>query len=350
MKKFLSIIMALVTSNSLGAYDFKVGDLYYNIISNNAPYTVEVTYELASAPEHPLDNYLGLTDIIIPESVTYSGITYSVTSIGAYAFCDCTSLTSIAFPNSITTIGVLAFSGCTSLHTLNIPEDVTTIGAEAFSKCASLSGNIKIPNGVTNIASGVFGGCSSLTSIAIHNNVTSIEDYAFNGCTSLTSINIPSGITSIGEYVFYNCTSLPSITLPDGVTSIGAMAFGNCSSLASITIPNGITTIEAWAFSYCSGMTSVTCKANTPPTVKTRAFFEVPVNISVYVPCESLVEYQNGEEWSYFTNIQCMSEEGSAIENTHSPSPTSIYQKQIKDGQLLILHNGNTYNITGQEL
>jgi hypothetical protein len=214
-----------------------------------------------------------------------------------------------------------------------------------------LSGNIKIPNGVTNIAAGVFGGCSSLTSIAIHNNVTSIEDYAFNGCTSLTSINIPDGITSIGEYVFYNCTSLPSITLPDGVTSIGAMAFGNCSSLASITIPNGVTTIEAWAFSYCSGMTSVTCKAKTPPTVKTRAFFKVPEDISVYVPCESLVEYQNGEEWSYFTNIQCISEEeGSAVENTHGPSPTSIYQKQIKDGQLLILHNGNTYNITGQEL
>ena len=35
----------------------------------------------------------------------------SVTSIGNYAFCDCTSLTSVTIPGSVTSIGYIAFFG-----------------------------------------------------------------------------------------------------------------------------------------------------------------------------------------------------------------------------------------------
>ena len=42
MKKLLSFFLALLATTTLWAYDFQSGDLYYNITSNSAPYTVEV--------------------------------------------------------------------------------------------------------------------------------------------------------------------------------------------------------------------------------------------------------------------------------------------------------------------
>ncbi len=36
-----------------------------------------------------------------------------------------------------------------------------------------------------------------------------------------------------------------------------------------------------------------------------------------------------------------------SIEDTHSPSPIADYQKLLRNGQLLIIHNGKTYNVLG---
>ena len=55
-------------------------------------------------------------------------IPHDVSSIGDYAFYDCTSLTSITIPNSVTSIGYIAFHGCTGLTSITIPSSVTSIG------------------------------------------------------------------------------------------------------------------------------------------------------------------------------------------------------------------------------
>ena len=230
MKKILSLILALVATTCLWAYDFQSGNLYYNITSDT---TVEVTYQY----QWSSDNYAGLTTATIPETVTHNSTTYSVTSIGNGAFFFCSSLTSITISNSVTSIGEQAFNWCESLTSVTIGNSVTSIGDDAFS------------------------GCSSLTSITIPNSVTSIGDYAFSG-SSLTSINIPNSVTSIGESTFFLCSSLTSITIPNSVTSIGDMAFCGCSSLTSVTIPNSVTSIGRSAFEGCFSLTSMVVESS----------------------------------------------------------------------------------------
>ena len=131
MKKLFFLFLALVATASLRAYDFKSGDLYYNITSSSAPYTVEVTNQKQWSPS----NYSGLTTATIPESVTYNGTTYSVTSIGNSAFSNCSSLTSVTIPHSVTSIGGSAFASCYSLTSVTLGKNLTSIEKGAFSSC-----------------------------------------------------------------------------------------------------------------------------------------------------------------------------------------------------------------------
>ena len=244
---------------------------------------------------------------------------YSVTSIGKYAFYNCTSLTSVTIPDSVTIIESAAFYGCSGLTSVTIPASVKSIDRIAFYNCSGLT-SMTIPNSVTSIGDSVFHGCSGLTQIALpfvgkcRGNAGSAESLfgyifgtseytggtvtyqsyatygsasgsyyipsklrvvtvtdetifgygAFSGCNQLTSVTIPNGVTSIGERAFQGCSKLTSVTISDSVMSIGDYAFGanvystRCSSLTSVTIGNGVKSIGKRAFYQCTGLTSVT--------------------------------------------------------------------------------------------
>ena len=214
-------------------------------------------------------------------SLTSATIGNSVTSIGNGAFQNCSSLTSVTIGNSVTSIGRYAFSGCSSLTSVTIPDSVTSIGRSAFSGCSSLT-SVTIPNSVTSIGDYAFQNCSSLTSVTIGNSVTSIGNYAFYGCSSLTSVTIPDSVTSIGSHAFQNCSSLTSVTIGNSVTIIGSEAFCGCSSLTSVTIPDSVTIIDSSAFSGCSSLTSVTI-GNSVESIGINAFYECSSLTSVTI-------------------------------------------------------------------
>ena len=217
-----------------------------------------------------------------------------VTSIGKYAFYNCTGLTNVTIPDSVTSIGSYAFFGCTGLTSVHItdiaawcniafsisysnplsyahnlylngvpvtnlviPDGVTSIGSYAFRRCTGLT-SVTIPDSVTSIGGYAFYNCTGLTSVTIGNSVTSIGGYAFSECIGLTSVTIPDSVTSIRGYAFEYCTGLKSVTIPDSVTSIGDCTFHRCTGLKSVTIPDSVTSIGSWAFSDCTGLTSLT--------------------------------------------------------------------------------------------
>ena len=123
----------------------------------------------------------------------------------------------------------------TDLETVEIGDCVTSIGDYAFYQCSSLT-SVDIPDSVTSIGNQAFRLCSSLSSVTIGNSVTSIGESAFYNCSSLTSCTIGSGVTSIGESTFAYCSGITSIDIPSAVTSIGTYAFGGCRSLTSVTV------------------------------------------------------------------------------------------------------------------
>ncbi len=265
-KQFTLFLAFFASVGTMFAEKVQIGNLYYNLKEDK---TAEVTYDKVFNE----NNYKSLTTADIPASVTYSGTTYSVTSIGWYAFYECTGLTSVTIPNSVTSIGVYAFVSCSGLTSFSVAGDNSNYSSKEgvlFNKQqttliqypARKQGEYVIPNSVTSIVDYAFASCSGLTSLTIPNSITSIVDYAFAGCSSLTSITIPNSVTSIGMEAFSGCSSLTSVTIPNSVTSIGTAAFYGCSGLTSVTIPNSITSIVDYAFEGCSSLTSVTIPNN----------------------------------------------------------------------------------------
>ena len=312
--KFLSLFIAIVAMTILYSPTF-------------ASVTINgIAYELNGKTATVVSggNYTGT--IVIPSSVTYKSVTYSVTSIGNSAFRGCSGLTSVTIGNNVTSIGSYAFAYCSGLTTVTIPNRVTSIGDHAFQYCSGLT-SVTIPNSVTSIGSDAFEYCSGfpvidniryadtylieavdktlstytikdgtkwigsyafynctgLTSVTIPNSVTSIGEKAFFKCSGLTSVTIGNSVTSIGYSAFAYCTGLTSIEIPNSVTSIEGSAFEGCTGLTSVTIPNSVTSIGSWAFYYCSGLTSVTIP-NSVTSIGSAAFYSCTGLTSVTIP------------------------------------------------------------------
>ena len=202
---------------------------------------------------------------------------------------------STTIPATITSIGDYAFSECTSLKSIDIPNSVTTIGDYAFFICTALS-SINIPNSVTNIGSLAFWACSSLMSLDIPSSVTAIEGYAFAFCTSLTNAVIPNSVICNYETLNDN----------DPYGSYGW--FRGCSSLTSVTIGQSIEVLSM-AFWECPNITRVTCLNENPPIMRVsnnnHCFEDVVFNqATLYVPASSLEAYQTEYDWNKFQDIR----------------------------------------------
>ena len=237
LKSMLATLALLLCSLSASAHAFEVDGIYYDVTSST-DLTVAVTYQGSSYSEYS-NEYTG--SVVIPETVTYDSKTYSVTSIGRYAFRNCRSITSVTIPNSVTSIGDWAFENCRNLTSVHI--------SDISAWC-----NIKFGDPDSNplsYAEHLYMNGKEITELVIPDGVTTIGDYAFYNCSSLTSVTIPNSVTSIGSFAFEYCSSLTSVTIPNSVTRIGSYAFARCSSLTSVTIPNSVTSIGSYAFSYC---------------------------------------------------------------------------------------------------
>lgn len=260
MKK-LFFGIAILLSTSMYAGYFKSGDLWY-YYSNSSSTTVSVTSDQTSG------KYVGLTEIVIPDSVMYNEKTYSVTSISNSAFSGCSSINSITIPTSVTTIGEYAFKNCSSLIAIKIPAEVKIINYQTFYNCTSLS------------------------SIAFHDSIKSVDNTAFSGCSSLKSVIWNA--KHCADFTSAPFSQLVVITFGDSVEHIPAYLCNVANKLRTATIPNSVKSIGTKAL---NGVETIYMKGTTPPTLASNDI--VNRAAIIIVPDAALSAYRSS--WSSFT-------------------------------------------------
>ncbi|MDE7411791.1 MAG: leucine-rich repeat domain-containing protein, partial [Paramuribaculum sp.] len=269
------------------------------------------------------------------------------------AFSGCSHLTSLSIPNSVTSIGNYAFKNCTSLKELTLEDGTETLSLGynssdkgLFYDCPLeslyLGRNLSYKTGASYGYS-PFYHQTKLTNLTIGSSVTSISNYTFYMCLSLKELTIVDGtetlslgynpfsssdggdglfydchieslylgrnlsyktgtqygspfcyqhgltnltignlVTSIGNHAFYDCSALTSLIIPNSVTSIGESAFSGCSSLTEIIIPNSVTSISPYTFRGCTSLTSITIP-NTVTSIEKYSFYSCSALTSIII-------------------------------------------------------------------
>lgn len=253
---------ALTISSQIGMTNWVQNGRYGNI---GKVTSVKITGDVTEIIMNAFASCSNLTQV----TITATGIT----SIGAAAFQNTKSLTTIQIPASVTTIGVLAFSG-SGISKFTVAEGnndfktdtddgkalLTSNGETLVVFVPSATGSYTIPDGVKTIGSYSFSN-TALTSIVIPGTVTTIEEGAFES-SALTSLVIPESVTTIGRMAFMQ-SALTSIVIPSSVTSIGYAAFNMSSALTTVTFEGATApTIEEGIFANCNNLTGILVPAN----------------------------------------------------------------------------------------
>ena len=216
---------------------------YSSFNSCSALKEITIPNSVETIGNYAFNGCTALTEITIPDSVETIGnyafykctsltdelvIPSSVKTIGEYAFAENNKINSVTIKGNEegTTIGNSSFQNNTSVKTLDLG-NVTSIGSYAFNNCTSLTGKLTIPNSVTTIKNNAFSNCKSITEIDFSKNLDTINYETFSDCTSLKKITIPNNIKTIENRAFGYCTSVTEIELGTGLTQLGTSDYYN---------------------------------------------------------------------------------------------------------------------------
>ena len=358
------------------AFDAKIVDNTYS----NGQGVITFDRPILTIKQSAFNSCDNLATIMIPKTVK---------EIEEYAFEDCSTLSSITLPNNITTIGEGTFSGCSSLIDVNIPNNVTRIEENTFSGCSALT-EIAIPNSVTYIGESAFENCIRLGKLQIGSGVETIAKDAFAGCTRLYDVYCyatyppfaeQSSFANYNVYLYVPCESIRNYTL-DVVW--GNFKFIECIESEDVTTEGVVVTPSTndvtitWPTETGAGSYTIVIKKG--DTVFCTLTFNADgqlLNIAFAPgrngnhPAQYAEQAGNGyrftvtglEEGTHYAyNIdvrdaanttikshagEFTTESTTPIENIHSQSPMTNCQKLLRNGQLLILLDGKTYNVMG---
>ena len=253
-------------------------------ITENGTYNVEA---FAQAEVMVSGGGGGKENEIIDRTISGEYVNGEVTSIGDFAFYDCSKLTAVSFPQA-SYIGSSAFASCHSLTTVSFPQ-ASTIGSSAFAYCSKLT-------------------------TASFPQVSYIGGSAFTYCSKLTTASFPQAST-IGGYAFAYCFNLTTASFPQA-SYIGGSAFRLCYSLTTAIFSNTSTTqgtIYTYAFRDCYHLTSLYLLASVLYRLSaSTTFMSTPISNytastggvygSIFVRQSLYDAYISSTNWSYYSS------------------------------------------------
>ena len=328
----LFLLFTTIGMTKLQAHDFEVDNLLYTIIGTNPP-TVSL--------DGHVDGTSASDELLIPETVEYDDVTYTVVAIGANAFADCTDMYGdIDIPNTVLTIGDHAFDGAGFDGNLILGEAVTTIGNYAFANLGSTGGDLIIPDAVIHIGTCAFYQSYFDGSFAMSDAIVSIGDSAFYNCphVSISNLKLSNTLTEIGDYAFYYCTNMTGrLTLSTALTSVGAHAFQNCGFTQlnfGSTTGSQLQSIGDYAFAYCVNMTGNLAFPNSLQTVGQYAFY--------YCGFNNTLTLRNVQSIGECAFQSCSFSKNLTIPNTVTEIGPGAFYNAFTAGTLTINANINT--------
>lgn len=361
MKKKLLFFVAtlLMLGQSAFAYDFSAvapsgQTLFYKIIDPVNHY-VKVTYpndaqwgDDPNYSDRPASwcwdpNPRPTGALVLPETVSNNGITYTLRAIGTYAFCNC-PITSVVIPNSVDSIAGCAFLNCNYLTSVTLSNTLRYIGPRALSGC--MLGDVVLPSSVRVVEGGALSG-SQITNITLNDSVQILGGGCL-GDNPFTSLYIPASVQHIEGYwspgsnltsivvdpdnQYYdsrnNCNAIIeryenkiilgciNTVIPEGVIHTGEFAFGGCS-FETLVIPNTVLFVRLYGcnanklvlsssqmtldWNSFGGIDTIQLLNENPPTISVDQYTNYTK--SIIVPCNTLSAYQAIPVWGNFTNM-----------------------------------------------
>lgn len=366
-KLFLLIAALMAMGQNAFAYDFSAVSpsgqtLFYKIVDpinhyvkltypnnaideNSRVWEEQTSFTLWSPYNRPTGN------LVIPDTVSFNGSTYTVRSIGNFTFFGC-PITSVVMPNTIDTLHFGVFWTCSSLANVTFSNSLRYIGPNVFDGC--MLGNVVLPSSVRNIA-GL--GNAGITSITLNDSIQILQ----NGCLSdntFTSLHIPASVEQIGDYVlgidnghplitsltvdpnnpYYdsrnNCNAVirksnneliigcNNTTIPEGVNKINLYAFTGCN-IETLIIPSSVVAMDfgwchinklalntpvvgigSWNNGTWNTFDAIQILNEIPPIYRVEYMEGVDYAKPIIVPCNTTLAYQTSDFWSQFTNLR----------------------------------------------
>lgn len=257
----------------------------------------------------------------------------SVTTIPAYAFQNCTSLTAVTILeeqegevlNGVTTIGTNAFAGCNSLESVTIPSTVTTIGSNAFKITNS---TVAEENRKVSFASPESLNTIDFKDLASNPLLFAQHLYIGNSMEETLTVTLPS-VKNINPRIFAGARFISQVTIPESVEYIGDDAFYLCNSISTVIFKGGEKQLKG--MKYGEGQANPLSRGATP-VIQGMAL--------------GSLSFTDDIEDNSFTNAKWLTE------ITIGPGVTSIGKNAFKgcvNLKTIIIEDNSTLNSIGEE-
>lgn len=321
LQKLLIAIAGLLVCN--WAYAFEVDGYFFKIESSS-----NRTVSIVNGPYN-----FGIVGgkAILPSTIVYNNIEYTVVAINDEAFRQCTTLKSIVIPPTITSIRLSAFQNCKNLEEIEMLDGVSNLQCSYDLNSGSYSPlfgdsniktlylgrnitcqdsynspfqdqnitNLTISDAVTSLPMYFMYSNDSIKTVNFPLSLSKIGKGAFSYCSNIEEIYLPDGILTIEEQAFYDCSKLSKVFIGNGLTELADLLFYGCGNLSDVYLGNSVKSISDYCFKDCTELTDIYLFSDVLTTLGTKA---IPTTVSrIYVP--NTARYENLLNGYYTENL-----------------------------------------------